>query len=115
MGIQIISHKKRKDKSTYSLVYVWKEDHSAGFDFPCDENGELLLDKMAQYELNDYGRCEMGEWKDLVVFKGICKTHHIEDISAVARCHCGQLLALKENRNVCSNCGKSYNSIGEEL
>lgn len=115
MGIDIIHHRKRVEQYTYSLVYVWKEDPNAGFDFPCDNMGNLLMKDMAEAGLKNYERCEMGEYKDLVEFRGICKIDSSYNEPAIGRCYCGEEIALETMTNTCQHCGREYNGFGQLL
>jgi len=115
MSLEIISHSREKKIPKFSLVYTWVEEPEAGFDFPCDENGELLLNEMSEEDMANYEKCEFGEWKWKVDYRGICDQSITITIPGIAQCYCGEAIQIIGPVNVCPTCGNSYNSIGEEL
>jgi len=76
MGIKILHHKRHVDEYEYFLDYRWVDNPHAGFQFPCNEQGELLLDKMEECSMQSYNDCEFGKFKDQVVLRGIHRIHH---------------------------------------
>lgn len=114
MAIPIVRNRRVEVKEYFSLVYTWVENPEAGFDFPCDSRGELLLNEMTQDELDDYDKCEFGEYRFKVDFQGMDRKEETIIHVAKGKCYCGEEVELNNSVSWCK-CGRRYNAIGEEI
>jgi hypothetical protein len=115
MGIEIVHYPKTIRIEKYSVVYEWIFEPDAGFDFPCDKDGNIYFAQFTEEQEQDYEECEFGDNSLFIECKGIEDNSTTETLPAIARCYCGSLLPLKRNRNECANCLKVFNQLGEEL
>jgi len=114
MGIKILRERRYVELYEYHLDYRWIDDPGAGFSFPCNEKGELLLDEMQGPGMENYERCEFGEYKDKVRFLGIVRYNLSHWEPRVGQCGCGREIILDSFTNTC-DCGRDYNWNGQEL
>jgi len=106
---QIISHSHHTEQTEYSLEYTYKNNHHAGFSFPCDKDGNpvgLRPEGKANYE-----KCFSGEYE--VDFMGIETRERDIFHPTVVKCECGETHHLYYE--VDCDCGRCYNVFGQEL
>jgi hypothetical protein len=114
MSIEIIQERRRVTQRDYSLEFRRKDDPNAGFTFPCDKDGNPMLDECntksylyaTQEHPERYGKpfIEKRSWA------------YWEP--AVGRCRCGEHVTLQNEYMgacQCPKCGQWYNLFGQEL
>ena len=111
--IEIIRKRERTVMDVYELLFQDKEDPSRGFWFPCDECGRVSEADMEEHQQENYRKCREG-------MHNVCEPvvqHYVhEDVEpALGRCHCGHEVELSAFTNTCEECGRDYNSFGQEL
>jgi len=110
--MKIIKSSETKTFTEYSLSFTWKKDSNAGFSFPCDKDGNVP-ENMAEEGKENLRRCQDGTFN--VRFDGIQKYSHTYREPAIGECACGEEVSLDGFTNTCENCGRDYNSCGQEL
>ena len=115
MGMKILRHRTVREEKTYTLTYQWKDDPGAGFGFPCDDMGSILTDQMSPAAMENYEKCEFGEYKTLVKFVGISTYSNRWTEPAVGECTCGGEVILASMTNECPKCRALYNGYGQQL
>lgn len=113
MAIKIISHIQEKEETSYYIFYEWAEELDAGFMFPCNQDGDIDFNSMSQEALDNYEKCESGEYE--VVYHGLRRSVNTYREPAVGECSCGKEVVLESNTNQCKSCGSYYNAIGQQL
>ena len=113
MTIKIISHGRRVEDVEYYIFYEWAEELDSGFMFPCNENGEINFNDMEQVALDNYEKCESGEYE--VVYQGLRRSFNRYWEPAIGKCSCGKEVVLESNTNRCESCRSYYNMMGQEL
>ena len=111
--IKIISHGRRVEEFTYSIFYEWVEIPGAGFSFDCNENGDIYFKDFTTAALENYEKCESGEYE--VIYRGLQRYVNRYWEPTVGECYCGKEVVLQSNTNECEHCGRLYNSAGQEL
>jgi len=97
----------------YYIFYEWAEQLDSGFMFPCNQDGDINFDDMDQEALDNYDKCENGEYE--VVYQGLQRSINRYWEPTISRCSCGHEVVLESNTNVCESCGAYYNMGGQEL
>lgn len=98
-------------RTEYTRSFVWKHSPGSGFEFPCDKQGNVELDKMQPLAQQNFHSCINGEFE---VFDEGVKTRK----SVFRLCRCGSLrhsFNLYDARNifvnrVCSDCESEVRS-----
>ena len=107
----IIRNRERVEQIFYSIFFT--EDGNSGFSFPCDEDGNVMLDKMEDPAINNYNWCvEHG------IPSRIHHEHHVWHENAVAKCECGKEIELYDEylgACECPHCGRWHNLFGQLL
>lgn len=94
----------------YYHKFVFKNDPSRGFYFPCDQEGKLL--PMPELAKNNYEDCIKGD--NDTIYLGIERRENRYKQPAVIKCHCGREVELHRFTNTCQ-CGADYNMDGSLL
>ena len=92
-------------------------DDNGGFGFPCDDDGNVLLNEMTKAAVDNYHWClehpeEFKHFNELFTWT---ERHH-ENANGV--CSCGKRIELWDEYMgacECPHCGKWYNLFGQEL
>ena len=113
MAIKIKSHGRRVEDISHYIFYEWAEELDSGFMFPCNQAGIIDFDGMEQVALDNYDKCESGEYE--VVCHGLRREVNSYWEPAVAVCSCGHEVTLESNTNQCESCRSYYNMGGQEL
>jgi len=111
--MKIIRKSERVTEVHYYLEYAWKGRSGSGFEFECDEKGNVTKEKLCPEALENLRKCQTGEYD--VVFQGVKKYVHKYTIPAVGRCDCGAEVTLDRFINTCEKCGATYNLYGQAL
>ena len=113
MGIKIISHRRHVEEVEHYIFYEYAEELDSGFMFPCNQDGVIDFNSMEQVALDNYEKCESGEYE--VVYQGLRRSINRYSEPAIGKCSCGQEVALESNTNQCESCHSYYNMGGQEL
>jgi len=113
MAIKIISHGRRVEDIEYYIFYEWAEELGSGFMFPCNQDGDINFNGMEQVALDNYEKCENGEYE--VVYQGMQRSVNRYWEPAIGKCSCGKEVVLESNTNQCESCRSYYNMIGQQL
>jgi hypothetical protein len=113
MAIKIKSHGRRVEEIEYYIFYEWAEQLDAGFMFPCNQDGDINFNEMEQVALDNYDKCESGEYE--VVYQGLRRSVNRYWEPAIGECSCGHEVVLESNTNQCEACGSYYNMGGQQL
>ena len=104
------------DETTYELQFYY--DASGGFAFPCDKEGNLLIEHMNPAAIENYHWClenpDKFEWS----FKRVKPVTRSWRENNTGTCHCGQEMELYNEylgACECPRCGQWYNVWGQEL
>lgn len=100
----------------YGLDYEYRSEPNTGngYSFPCDKEGNVLVDEMAPESLDTLEKCRNGEYD--VVCKGVVDYSHDYRQPALLRCYCNQTVELHNPlTNECDCCGRLYNMSGQLL
>ncbi len=105
--LEILTQRDRRDVVSYDLFFYTTT--GSGFIFPCDKDGEVDLTQLKPEALANYHRCEAGEFGVGEVQRRVA----VETTHATGRCDCGRVLTLRDDQ--ACECGRMYNSFGQEL
>lgn len=98
-------------RTEYRRSFVWKHEPGSGFDFPCDKEGNVELDKMSSAARGNYNACINGDY--IMIDEGV-KTYQSKN----RLCRCGSLKYPYELRDargifvsrVCFDCESEVRS-----
>jgi len=108
--MKILHKRKRVEESTFTLSFGWKELPSAGYGFPCDEDGNLLKPEKHRSRVVECVNDER------LIFEGIEEYFNRYTEDAVGECDtCKSKVYLTGFTNVCAKCGAFYNGSGQRL
>jgi hypothetical protein len=97
----------------FALDFQWNNGPvGCGLSFPCDKQGNPLLDEMSQFARKNLADCQSG--KINVTFQGIRDYSYTYQEPARGLCSCGRSVELVRFTNTC-DCGFEYNSCGQLL
>ena len=110
--MKIVRERERIDTVKYTLEYPYNFCKGAGFSFPCDEHGNVIIREMSPGALKNLVLCRSGEHD--VTCQGVKKweTHYMQP--AIGLCDCGEEVHLTGFTNTCE-CGADYNKSGQRL
>ena len=111
MSIQIVREVEWDDEIVYSIDFLYTEDLSSGFSFPCNKWGMVDPDIPDGAKVN-YRKCVDSE--NMFIQQGIIERIHNFKIPALAVCECGIHIEL-DGDTVCHKCEREYNSSGQLL
>jgi hypothetical protein len=108
----IISERTRVEDIHYYHSFRWKHLECAGFDFACDENGNIAqpMNPEAQKNLD---RCTNGKFA--VEDKGVNSYVNSYVQPAVGRCVCSRTVTLHDPLDNSCPCGRWFNMGGQEV
>lgn len=112
--LEIIKKRTRETITEYYIEFSYKDDPTAGFSFPADSNGELLLDKLTEAAKINYENCLTDDRLTEAEFKARVYTY---SDPAIGKCVCGSEVVLNGSylgADRCE-CGRWYNLSGQEL
>lgn len=110
--MKILSHRQDVEVTFYRRSFIDRSHQSSGFSFPCDKDGNLLLNEMYPPGIQNYKNCLDNpiEFKD----EGIQEFHSRYTQPAIGLCDCGCQVELDGFTNTCE-CGADYNWAGQRL
>ena len=103
-------------KTEYELLFYI--DSSGGYAFPCDENGNVQMDKMLEPARKNYAYCMEHPEKFPYWFNHKHKNSWSYREPASGICNCGERIQLTNDfcgACECPNCGQWWNLSGDEL
>ena len=107
---------QRIEETTWRRVFDY-DYVGTGFAFPCNEEGEILMDQMPEPAIKNYKFCMAHPEKFVRFDKLESQTHHYT-APAEGDCSCGEHIQLFDQYMgacECPNCRQWYNVFGEEL
>jgi len=108
--MKIIKQRERKTNVRYYLSFEWSDTPGSGFNFDCDEKGNVLL---TDANKENYQKCINGEYD--VIAEGIQKDKWSYTEPAIGKCSCGEEVVLSSFTNTCDKCDSDYNMQGDLL
>lgn len=114
MSIEIIQERRRVVEHDYSLEFRLLTDPNAGFTFPCDKDGNPMLDAC---NTRSYLYATQ-EHPEKFTQPYVEKRSWAYTEPAVGRCRCGEHVTLQNEYMGacrCPKCGQWYNVFGQEL
>lgn len=112
--LTIIKPRERVQKTDYYREFLWKNDPSGGFSFPCDEKGNLFPDATDAAKEN----YERALHDDRLEDFGIVKNTYNYTEPAIGKCSCGcemEMIDQYMGAFECDDCGQWYNLSGQAL
>jgi len=109
------SHVVRFEK--YFHCYDWIECQGAGFNFPCDKEGNMLWNEMPAPARQNYQFC-LDNVGIKFIDKGIVDYSYDYREPNIGICECGEKVWLHgDDMGECScpKCGRVYNIFGQQL
>ena len=105
------------EEVSYELCFY--HEPGGGSAFPCDENGNVLFDKMEEPAVRNYNRClELGAGHFPVAFKEVEREVRRWREPNSGICECGKRIELFNEylgASECPYCGRWHNLFGELL
>lgn len=97
---------------TFTRDFEWSDCPGAGFGFPCDEQGNVVV---TEGNSANWAMCLAGKSPDGVAIldRGIRRDEQVVFNPAQYRCECGATI-WGEGDTKCT-CGRWYNAFGQEL
>jgi|SRR5579883_3214897 hypothetical protein len=111
--MEIIQRSQRIQVERYALDFEWTDMPGAGFSFPCDKDGNLLMDEIPETARENLEKCLSGEYA--VTAEGVRDCSYSYFQAAVGKCACGQMVTLEDPLTNTCECGREYNSSAQLL
>jgi hypothetical protein len=110
---EIIRQRERLTVEQYALLFKWEDDPHAGFNFPCDKDGNILVNDLADAAIDNLAKCFDGTYD--VIYEGIENQSYNYSEPAILKCNCGNRVYLDGFTNTCDKCHADYNMSGQRL
>lgn len=112
---RVIRQRSRRTITEHYVTYAYANTPSAGFTFPADEHGNVLVKTLAPAGRDSYEACLTGvvDGERVTGPSHQANTRTIVE-PAILECSCGRHVALTTNDNEC-DCGRIYNAFGQAL
>jgi len=115
--VKILSKREKRRGVEYRLCWIWDPGApNDGFAFPCDENGVVDVESLAEPALKNHQACLSGQVDGRPI-----QGPKLEEDSwswwepAVGECEvCQREVQLVSGTNTCE-CGADYNTFGQRL
>jgi hypothetical protein len=106
---------KRVHHQEWSLHYDYVNCPGSGYSFPCDQQGNVLMDQMMPAGLESLKECRRDEEMEPREFTGpvIVRYAHSSWQPTSGKCDCGRQVFLYGDTKC--ECGRWYNAVGQEL
>lgn len=120
--MKIIQHRERIESTSYNLFFAKKNVSGAGWAPPCDKDGNVLTEKMAEAALLEWERVKarlnsIANGQDDVYHPPYiqeCVSRYTQP--AIGLCdRCGDEVYLEGFTNTCHTCGADYDMSGQLL
>ena len=113
--MEIISERHKETEVWYERCFEYA--YNCGCGFPCDEQGNVLLDKMCPETIQNYNDCINGLRPDLKDMGARKYTHSYTENAKGICTHCGKEVELhNEYCGACQcECGQWYTVNGQEI
>lgn len=119
MSLTLISPRYRETVVTFSRNFDYIGENNWGFSFPCNEQGEVDVESLADSGRANYLACLDPTNPLGVEDKGVRRYEHSYIVPAEGRCQCGNTVVLDGDYHGegidCDRCGRIYNLVGQEL
>ena len=110
--MKIVSRRRTEVSIDYRLHFDRVGSPGSGLSFPCDEHGNVDVEKLAEAGRENYAACLAGT--NGTRRQGVQRLEGVYRHPAVGECACGAHVVLANFTNTC-NCGLDYNSSGQQL
>lgn len=114
--LKIIKQRRFRKANGHRLIFRCVDYAKGGrYSWPCDEAGNVDVDKLCEAAQENYRGCVAGELRGFAVLPPEIQSFEqkwIED--AEGRCECGRIVVLSGFTNECE-CGRDYSRSGQEL
>ena len=114
MALEIIKHRERVTHIDYALVYDLIGGRGQGYSFPCDVNGDRIVEQDNPGRDENYMRVSNDPNYE---FMGITTYTNSFYESAQGKCKCGRIVYLDNDygHGIDCECGRIYSMSGSEL
>jgi len=117
--LEITKQRETVTVTEHEQVYEWVDCPGAGFSFPVNDKGEIMIDGMTDLAKENLKLCQTGQMRSksgaTVIDKGIRSYTRRWIEPAEARCICGHIIQLGSFTNTCERCSRDYNFNGASL
>jgi hypothetical protein len=110
--MKIISYRQEVETTYFRHQFNNRSKTGPDFAFPCDKDGNLLLNEMFPPGIQNYQKCL--DHPECYIDIGIEEYHARYTQPAIGLCCCGQEVELEGFINTCE-CGIDYNWAGQRL
>ncbi len=115
MALEIIKHRQRVQHDEYYHDYRSVSNPNAGYSFPCNEDGELIIEQDNPGRKENYVRV----WQDTANYNYLGVKHRVHTYvePGEGKCKCGRVVYLNNDygHGIDCECGRIYNMSGQEL
>lgn len=111
--MEIISKRRAVKVENWARDFTWNTESGAGFSFPCDRQGNLLMDKIPSTGRGNLQGCLSGEYD--VTPQSVKDYSHTYYEPACGKCDCGRIVELFDPMTNTCDCGLEYNCVGQLL
>lgn len=110
--MKILKQREIVECAKHDHSFKWR-DGEGGFSFPCDEKGNVYIEKLQPLAREHYEKCISGEYD--VIDNGIEVYRWNYTEPAIGECMCGEEVELFGFTNTCESCERDYNMSGQLL
>jgi hypothetical protein len=115
MTLEIIRPRTVSNHTCHHLCF-YCHGEMGGYGFDCDEHGNVDISDMSATARASYQHCLDDERDGGLLYRKFIETYHSREVDpAVARCRCGEEIALTSWTNECDRCGLLCNNFAQEL
>lgn len=114
----INNHKRGEWREEVRYALMFYVDRYGGYAFPCDKDGNVLMDQMEEPARRNYADCLAHPEKYPYSFNEVHREESRYREPDTGVCHCGQKMYLTNEYMgacQCPECGQWYNINGQEL
>lgn len=108
----IISERTRTEEIFYYYSFRWIHESSCGYDFNCDEKGNITKPMLPEAQKN-LDNCINGKFR--VKDMGVNSYLNSYVTPAVGRCVCSRTVSLSDPLDNECKCGRWFNMGGQEV
>jgi len=111
--MKILNRSHKVSKVDYYLIFDLLENIDSFYRYPCDEDGNVLVDQLNSLSIDTYEKCTSGDF--LVAAPRMEEVRMDYSAAAIGECQCGEIVVLDSYGNICPNCGIEYDIEGSKL
>lgn len=115
--MRIISERQKKEGIEYRVAYVWDLAHpNDGFSFPCDKDGKVDVESLAEAARRNYRACTSGQVEGRSIHGPTLESDRWTwREPAVGECEVCQREVILDRATCGCECGADYNAMGQRL